>query len=116
MSEGDSRKIKDDSFKRERKAYLSMKQKLLDEGHSGKFAAFYQGRLVAIDNDETRLIARVREKLGPIRALIQKIQEKEPVVRLPRVRSFLRRVVRKDLILFFLYFILAIFWHQRGKL
>ena len=62
-----------------------MKGELLSK-HRGEFAAIYDGDLIDIDSEKGRLIARVREKLGPVRAFIQKIEDKEPQVRLPTPR------------------------------
>ncbi|MFQ5868234.1 MAG: hypothetical protein ACE5IT_09635 [bacterium] len=72
-------------FKREKEAYLAMKEELLKK-YPGQFAAFYQGQLLAVDNDKSGLIKRVRKEHGNIPAFIQKIVEKEVTVRLPRNR------------------------------
>ena len=73
------------NFLKERDAYLNMKGQLLSK-HRGEFAAIYEGRLIAINSDKSRLIARVRKELGPVRAFIQKIEDDEPQVRLPTSR------------------------------
>ncbi len=75
-------------FLKERDAYLGMKSELLPE-HRGKFAAIYEGRLIAVDKDKIKLIERVRKELGPVRAFIQKIEDDEPQVRLPTSRRLL---------------------------
>ena len=72
-------------FTKERAFYLSVKDKLLSE-HSGEFVAIYNGRLIATNNDKGKLIAEVRKQLGPVRAFIQKIEENEPLFRLPSMR------------------------------
>lgn len=73
------------NFKIERKAYLAMKEQLLAE-HEGEWAAFYEGLLVAVSPDETRLIKRVRKERGNIPAFIQKIEKHESQIRVRHSR------------------------------
>ena len=69
-------------FSMEKDAYLRIKSELLSK-HRGKFAAIYRGRLIAVGADKSILIAQVRDEYGPIRALIQKIEDHEPKIRSP---------------------------------
>ncbi len=78
-----------DDVAKEREAYLQMKQVLLQQ-YPGEFVGIYKGQLVASNPDKGKLIAEIRKKKGNISALICKVTEEPPRIKLPTSRSLLK--------------------------
>ena len=71
---------------RDRAAYLAMKAELLDT-HRGEFVCFRDGELIGIDKDEQTLVKRVYGQYGYGPIFLHKIEESEPVYRIPFRRT-----------------------------
>ena len=69
-------------FEKNREAYKAMKEELSAK-YPGQWAAFFEGKFVAVSSEKGELIAIVRKKLGKVRAYVQKIEREEPTIRLP---------------------------------
>lgn len=76
-----------DMFNNERDAFMKMKDDLLkDENLVGKFVAVYKGEIVGVDQDNRKLAKRVYEKYGYVPIYIDKLEEKEKILRMPSPR------------------------------
>jgi hypothetical protein len=73
-----------DIFKRERDAFMKMKEDLLrDERYRGKFVAVYGGNPVDSDENNRELAKRVYKKYGYIPIYIDKVEKKEEIIEIP---------------------------------
>ncbi len=70
----------------DRSAYLGMKDELL-KTHRGEYVCFRKGQLVGIDTDEQRLLDRVYRQFGYGPIFLHKIEEPEPIYRVPSRRA-----------------------------
>jgi len=74
------------SLVRNRTAFLSMKEQLL-ESHLGQYVAFKDGEFVDADPDETALVLRLYDRFGVVPLYVKKVEAQEQVywIRSPRI-------------------------------
>jgi len=73
------------AFKKEKRAFLSMKENL-NKQYVGKYVAVYRGNVVDSDIDESALICRFYKTHGKVPVYIDKVEEKKKVLKVPTPR------------------------------
>ena len=71
------------SFLRDMDVFNRLKRELLkNEEYRGKFLAIYNGEIVGVDEDDSKLSRLIDKKYGNVSAYIGKVAEEEEIIEL----------------------------------
>ena len=60
---------------------------MTQSAHKGQFVGFHDGKMVVINSDRMKLIKRIREERGNVRAFICKVEREQSQVNVPTSRG-----------------------------